>query len=104
MEEEANEEEGYQDKDLPSHKRIWTETMSLDADETEIASVLHSIQQVATDEQSGALHMFALCLANFVLPTSPRSSLGAQSSCSQIPCLSTIPPLILSSPQLLHMF
>jgi hypothetical protein len=47
MEEEANEEEGYQDKNPPPRKRIRTETMSLDADETEIASVLRPIQQVA---------------------------------------------------------
>ena len=59
-----------------------------------------------SDEQSGALHMFAsyVCLAIFVLPTLPWSSLGAWSSCSHIPCLSAIPPLILSFPQLLHMF
>ena len=56
------------------------------------------------DEQSGTLHMFTLCLANFALPTSPQSSLGTQSSCSRIPCLSTVPPLILPSPQLLHTF
>ena len=45
------------------------------------------------DEQSGALHMFTSCLANFALPTSPRSSLGAQSSCSRILRLSTVPPI-----------
>ena len=28
------------------------------------------------DEQSGALHMFAFCLAIFALPTLPWSSLG----------------------------
>ena len=56
------------------------------------------------DEQSGALHMFASCLAIFVLPTPPQSSLGARSSCSHIPCLSAIPSLILSFPQLLHTF
>ena len=56
------------------------------------------------DEQSGALHMFALCLAIFALPMLPWSSLGAWSSCSRIPCLSAIPPLILSFPQLLHTF
>ena len=62
----------------------------------------HKMIQSDTDEQSGALHMFTSCLANFALPTSPWSSLGAQSSCSWIPCLSTVPPLILPSLQLLH--
>ena len=45
------------------------------------------------DEQSGTLHMFTSCPANFALPTSPRSSLGAQSSCSRILRLSTVPPI-----------
>ena len=45
------------------------------------------------DEQSGALHMFTSFLANFALPTSPRSSLGTQSSCSRILHLSTVPPI-----------
>ena len=45
------------------------------------------------DEQSGALHMFTSCLANFALPTLPQSSLGAQSSCSRILRLSTVPPI-----------
>ena len=46
-----------------------------------------------SDEQSGALHMFTSCLAKFALPTSPRSSLGTQSSCSRILRLSTVPPI-----------